>query len=812
MTEESLHLPVAHQDRPAPPFWLRFYQALWARRRGALHSIHQMGTALGWLYQRFPLPERVRTITTELAFHSIEHFIVQSDGYQRWLDQQAGAASRLHQLLQRRPALPEPTPVKAPSDAEWQALLAQTPRASEDANVAVIVPVYRGYAETLRCLVQLLTARYDQPFSLCVIDDASPDPALKAKLEKLSAAGHIELLNQPRNQGFVATVNRGMRHYPKQDIVLLNSDTEVYDGWLDRLMHALYAADDIASVSPFSNHAELCSYPEAFSHNPQPLELDYAALDALAAEVGAPHAAELPTTVGFCMAMRRQALDAIGLFDEALFGRGYGEENDWCLRAAVQGWRHMLAANLFVRHHGAVSFSDQKRRELNRSLRRLNRRHPHYRKLVRSFRHEDPLLPHRRALDIARLKRQLQQRPVILMVSHNAGGGTERHINDLTAMLKREGMETLRLSPDPWQTNKVALWHPEVPHTPNLRFCIHKEQAELFSLLKGLLITHMHLHHLHGFHASMPYFIQRMSRSLHCPFDVTIHDYYLACPSINLLFDQPYLDKDPDLAASQQWASRHPTPAGRMPVWQWREQHRLLLEQARYVFTPSKDTAQRMASYFPSVSFTVQAHPEAIVQPLSLAPKKKQSEETMHIAVIGKLVRHKGYDVILALAKDAQANELPILFHVFGEVEKPAALKKTGQVLLHGAYREQEIAGLLTQHACHAALFASVWPETYSYTLSLALQHPLYPVCFDLGAPAERVRQAGWGTILPKEWIRTPGKINQTLLALDITAPPDQTRLTHQTPLYPSLLRDYYRLDPDALQAESDHAPVLSSR
>ena len=56
------------------------------------------------------------------------------------------------------------------------------------------------------------------------------------------------------------------------------------------------------------------------------------------------------------MYIRRAALADIGLFDAEAFGRGYGEENDFCLRASARGWRHLLACDTFVYHEGAVSF------------------------------------------------------------------------------------------------------------------------------------------------------------------------------------------------------------------------------------------------------------------------------------------------------------------------------------------------------------------------------------------------------------------------------------------------------------------------
>ena len=85
-----------------------------------------------------------------------------------------------------------------------------------------------------------------------------------------------------------------------------------------------------------------------------------AAIDKACAEANGQRSIAIPTGVGFCMYIRRACLDEIGLFDAETFGRGYGEENDFCMRAAAAGWRNVLAGDVFVYHEGAVSFSGER--------------------------------------------------------------------------------------------------------------------------------------------------------------------------------------------------------------------------------------------------------------------------------------------------------------------------------------------------------------------------------------------------------------------------------------------------------------------
>ena len=140
-------------------------------------------------------------------------------------------------------------------------------------------------------------------------------------------------------------------------MALLNSDTEVPAGWLRRLAAQAYAEQRIASVSPFSNNATICGYPlrrgRAAAARPRTW---HALMTCAAAGQCRAQRRQVPTTVGFCMYIRRAALDQVGVFDAEAFGRGYGEENDFCMRAGAARLAARLACDTFVYHEGAVSF------------------------------------------------------------------------------------------------------------------------------------------------------------------------------------------------------------------------------------------------------------------------------------------------------------------------------------------------------------------------------------------------------------------------------------------------------------------------
>jgi GT2 family glycosyltransferase len=269
--------------------------------------------------------------------------------------------------------------------------------------IDVIVPAYKGFAQTRRCIESVLASAQRVPFALVVVDDASPEPAITQYLDSLASQGRIELVRNEGNQGFVRSVNRAMALHGDRDVVLLNSDTEVANDWLDRLHAAAHAADRIGTVTPFSNNATICSYPYEGWSGGVPGTLGLAALDRLFAATNARRAVDIPTAVGFCMLIRRACLDEVGPFDAERFGRGYGEENDFCMRSGKAGWRHVLAGDVFVFHEGGVSFSDERHALMRANALALVAVHPEYNRVVHEYILADPARELRDAVDLARL-------------------------------------------------------------------------------------------------------------------------------------------------------------------------------------------------------------------------------------------------------------------------------------------------------------------------------------------------------------------------------------------------------------------------
>lgn len=269
-------------------------------------------------------------------------------------------------------------------------------------TVDVVVPVYRDVDMTRDCLLSVLAHSGPRLGRLLVINDRSPDVGMQPMLEQLRwSHPQVRVLENQQNLGFVASVNRGLA-LREGDLVVLNSDTRVTAGWLDELVAVLAEDSRIAAVSPLSNNATLCSVPEwgadvdaSFLEN---RALGTASIDRFT---------EMPTLVGFCMLMRREAIDALGVFDPA-YGRGYNEENDWCQRVRAAGYRVVRANRALVLHEGEGSFSGA-REELDRyNARRLVARYPNYLEenavFARGLPAHSAALAHRAANDPVRVR------------------------------------------------------------------------------------------------------------------------------------------------------------------------------------------------------------------------------------------------------------------------------------------------------------------------------------------------------------------------------------------------------------------------
>jgi glycosyltransferase involved in cell wall biosynthesis len=493
-----------------------------------------------------------------------------------------------------------------------------------------------------------------------------------------------------------------------------------------------------------SNNATICSYPRFCQANPLGADQTTASLDTLCATTNPGAAVDVPTGVGFCMYIRRDCLSAVGLFDVANFGKGYGEENDFCRRAHANGWRNLLALDTFVLHAGGVSFGDSKSARELAAMETLRRLHPDYEAEVMRFIQADPAQPYRHAIDLARLK--TSPLPKILAVTHDRAGGTLRHVRELAQALQTQA-HFLVLSPAP--AGRATLELPGQFEGMRLEFVIETQFDDLVLLLKSIDVSLVHYHHLLGHHPR----VQALPTCLGVPFDFTAHDHYSQCPQISLTdATNRYCGETGNgEGPCHTCLQRSPAPGG-VNIDTWRANHHVFLRRSRHILAPSQDTAQRMQRFLPTANIKVAPHTDLTPNaPLAVpAPRATRNPDAaLKVVVLGALSTIKGADVLEQVATLAAAAKAPLEFHLVGYAYRSLKTRPRTYLTVHGEYTEDDLPGMLEWLKPDLVWFPALWPETYSYTLSACLKLGLPVVAPNLGAFPERLAQRAWSWVQP---------------------------------------------------------------
>ena len=623
--------------------------------------------------------------------------------------------------------------------------------------IDIIIPVYKGFEDTKKCIESVRSTLNRSLSHVIVIDDASPDPAIAAYLDSIAQQDpHLTLLRNPENLGFIQSVNRGMARHPERDLILLNSDTMVSGDWVERLYRCATRDAKTGTVTPFSNNATILSFPEYLKENPLIDGFSLTEIDDIFKCANDGMEIDIPTAVGFCMYIKRACLEETGYFDERHFGIGYGEENDFCMRATKKGWRHRLCADTFVFHKGGVSFDAVKDQRIEKAMSVMSQLHPDYHRLVRDHIANDPERPFR-VNAMLHLARRSPKRK-ILHITHNLGGGTETHIRDLTQLL-RERLWPILLFPS---ENGALILQTGIEKNGDLiAFTLPEQYDGLLSVLRFLQVERLHIHQILGLHASA----LNIPTDLGTPYDITLHDHYLINGNPTLI------DKNARFCENRETRDdlckqAYPVPGGCTPQ-EWRKKQAKLLKGARRVFAPSSFTAAIFQDYFPDLKPVVAFHPDwerDRPYPDPCAPALSPGLP-FRILVLGAMSREKGADLLESAALIASKESLPLQFHLAGYAYR----RLHASVVQHGAYAEKDLQGIIRSIDPHLIWFPATWPETYSYTLSSALKAARPIAAPDIGAFPERVSERPLTWIMSwksdaRAWIEQILSIRSTLL------------------------------------------------
>jgi glycosyltransferase involved in cell wall biosynthesis len=366
---------------------------------------------------------------------------------------------------------------------------------------------------------------------------------------------------------------------------------------------------------------------------------------------------------------------------------------------------------------------------------------------VQSFIRQDPLAAPRSRVIMTMMRRMSDR--FVLFVAHTRGGGTEKALRDQSETLAADGRQVVILREGKSGTLRLECSRNGESSSLVCEFPEGISMESLAAQLSLLPIEEVHFHHTVGLAPS----IWQLPGLLGVPYDVTIHDFFYVCPRITLIDESGEYCGQPGPAACQRCVEasalgpgvEEPFRLAGNSIAAWRTLHANVLARARTVWTPSRSAQEHMQRYLPDLPMTVRPHAEP-----AFVYQRRPWDGLLphHVAVIGAIGPHKGSQLLLACAKRALRDELPLRFVVIGYTDCDSAFASLPNVDITGPYSPGQLGELIAQSRATTALFLSVWPETYSYTLTEAWRYGLHPVAVDLGATAERITADRRGTLV----------------------------------------------------------------
>ncbi|QTL04175.1 glycosyltransferase [Aquabacter sp. L1I39] len=611
----------------------------------------------------------------------------------------------------------------------------------------IIVPVFNAPAALDRCLTALLrhtTARA----RLAVLDDASTDPAVLTVLQRLEGLGNVIVRRNRQNEGFARTVDAGIKAV-QGDVVILNADTEVGPRWLENLLTASWQGPRIGTVTALSNRAGAFSAPDINGTNTLPAHLSAADVSRLVNQWALGLYPAVGTGNGFCMFIRRACYDAVGGFDLKAFAKGYGEENDFCVRAMHLGWQHVIDDRTYVLHEREASFG-ARAAALKQEARETLKRHSEYDVIADSFTRRTDLNTVRYQVRRAFQEAPAKVRPRMLFVISTLSGGTPQTNRDL--------MENLRDRYEPYllycNGHVLELWSADGDEQRLLESkvldrridpVLHTSDA-YDNAVRGWLVKYaielVHIRHLAYHSLGLP----GVCASLALPTVYSFHDYYTLCPSVKLIdetgqFCGGRCTHTPGPCRSELWDQSEMPDIKNAYVERWRARFQAAIATCDALVTTAPSVAALIGGIMPAVAGRLKVIPHGRTFARFGTAASVQPDGPFRILVAGDLSRAKGSALVSELARLLQPEGVEV--HHLGGYDDGL---DTRAVIAHGPYDREDFVARAEAIGAHMGLLAPLWAETYCHVLTELWAAGLPVLGRDLGAVGERIgaHGAGW--------------------------------------------------------------------
>lgn len=349
---------------------------------------------------------------------------------------------------------------------------------------------------------------------------------------------------------------------------------------------------------------------------------------------------------------------------------------------------------------------------------------------------------------------------------HGRRGGTDKYVRELVAATRDEYRHYLLVTAhDHWQLFDMS---GEVAVTYDFRSQRASARDDwLGSLCSRLSVGLIHVHSLvdTGELAAM---FERTA----VPYCYTVWDMHLPCPTV-LLIDSSgvYCNATTDPAICNRCLAKFDHLRD-IEIVAWRRQFEGFLRKATRVFAPSRWAGDTLAKYFPDVRFEF-SPPRPVHVPDEQALHSSHSFDLpddgfRHVGVLGAVGPEKGARHVEALAQRIRERQLPLRIVVVGYMDRAKREQSSDHVLtVHGHYDESEVASLLDHYRLSMLVFPTIWPETFSYTLSEGWNAGRPALVPPVGALQERVVASGAGWVM-HGWPDADAMLDQLM---ELTAP-----------------------------------------
>lgn len=618
--------------------------------------------------------------------------------------------------------------------------------------VTIIIPIFNGAHFVKKCLDSVLHLKGD--FKVIAVDDSSEEVEMTDILRGYANRSNVKILKNPENQGFTKTVNKGIQEAGYSDIIILNSDTLVPKTLIVNLKYAAYCDERTGTVTPLSNSAGPFSI-----HFEETGAIRYSNSDditRLLSQGIASEAVEVPTGHGFCMYIKSAVFESTGFLDEEAFPRGYGEENDFCFKARLAGWKNIVDSRTYVFHEGAKSFKAQKQSLLKTGLAKLNERYDDYDiQIQKGFSSQAFQFMKKRVSFLTDNLERLHSRckPRILFVIATEQGGTAKTNKDLMGAIQ-DKYETFLLKSN---SRRVSLYLFNGGEELHLQTCYLNSAitpvTHISSEYDNLLLDLLHLWSIELIHVRQIAWhslgLVKVAQKLGIPTVYSIHDFYPVCPSVKLLDNSNNYcggTCTPGLGMCniELWSEKYFTNLKHNEIKSWRSMFSEMLIGVNSLITTSDFAKQVTTQNLPITldkPFHIIPHGRDFTS-FACASKRPSEEKNIRLLMLGTIVKSKGSDFILPILEEFSNVEV----HLLGELLDTNISHP--RLYYHGTYKRDELHLAIEKINPSWGLLLSIWPETWCHTLTEMWANGIPVIAFNNGAVEERIVVSKCGVLV----------------------------------------------------------------